>query len=72
MRAHVFVKMEELNMERDEKEIRGQTPAEMLREIPENEYQSLLSLLDIIEDINRRERRPTYTSYFVNMAVNSE
>jgi hypothetical protein len=72
MRAHVFVKMEEWNMEKEKKETRRQSPSEMLREIPENEYKSLLSLLDIIEDVGRRERRPTYTSYFVNMVVNAK
>lgn len=59
-------------MERENRNMRRQTASEMLREIPENEYERLLSLLDVIEDISRRERRPAYTSYFVNMAVDSE
>jgi len=60
-------------MENENEETRRQSPSEILREeIPESEFASLLSLLDIIEDIRRREHRPTYTSYYLNMAVNPE
>lgn len=60
-------------MAKENREIRRQTPSKRLREeMTESEYKSLLSLLDILENISRRERRPTYTSYYVNMAVKSE
>ena len=61
-------------MGEENREARKQTPSETLRrEISENSYKDLLNLLDILEDVDRKERhRPTYTSYYVNMAASSE
>jgi len=60
-------------MEKKNEEIKRQALSKILEEeIQESELENLLAILDIIDNIKRRERRPTYTSYFVNMAVNSE
>jgi len=60
-------------MEKKNEEMRKQTPSEILRdEKGKSEYNSLFALLDILESVRSREEyRPTYTSYFINMKVNS-
>jgi len=60
-------------MEKRNEEMRKQTPSEILREEKrKSEYNSLFALLDVLESTRRREEyQPTYTSYFINMKVNS-
>jgi len=42
-------------------------------ETNKSEYRDLLLVLETLDKIDRQEKRkPTYTSYFVNIAVNSE
>jgi hypothetical protein len=53
--------------------VKNRSSDKIKEETEKSEYRDLLLLLETLEKIDRQERRkPTYTSYFVNIAVNSE
>jgi hypothetical protein len=53
--------------------VKNRSSDKIKEETEKSEYRDLLLLLETLEKIDRQEKRkPTYTSYFVNIAVNSE